>query len=54
MTRDEMEVEILNALVEKDITERTDGELCEIYEILMGGDKHGHNYRVVPPTDKGK
>lgn len=46
MTRIEMEDAVKNLY---DFTEHLSNEqLSEILEILMGGEEHGHNYRVVP------
>lgn len=47
MTRREMEQAAV-AEMTPDLSDLTDDELTDLLEILRGGEKHGHNYRVVP------
>jgi hypothetical protein len=50
LTREQMEQSVRLELAKReDLSGLSDEELSDLLELLMGGDEHGNNYRVVPP-----
>lgn len=52
MTRAEVAYKAVQDAMSVDWSEFTDDQLADLLEVMRGGDKHGHNYRVMPCTVK--
>lgn len=44
--------EALEIISNANLNELSDEDLCDIVESVMGGEKHGHNYRIMENKDE--